>query len=37
MTKEQEKLNIWVGYLNLENTYGDIDSLQKYLTVIKII
>lgn len=26
---EQEKLNIWVAYLNLENSFGDSESLSK--------
>jgi len=30
--KEQEKFNIWVGLLNLENLYGTKESLQKTLT-----
>ena len=29
--EEQEKLNVWVAYLNLENMYGSNDSLQKVL------
>ncbi|GAA5976182.1 hypothetical protein JCM11641_001071 [Rhodosporidiobolus odoratus] len=27
--EEQEKLNVWVALLNLENTYGDEESLEK--------
>lgn len=27
--EEQEKLNVWVAMLNLENMYGTEDSLQK--------
>lgn len=27
--EEQEKLNVWVAMLNLENMYGTPDSLQK--------
>ncbi|XP_064601057.1 protein RRP5 homolog [Liolophura sinensis] len=30
--EEQEKLNIWVGYLNLENMYGTEESLNSVLT-----
>ena len=29
--EEQEKMNVWVAYLNLENMYGSSDSLQKIL------
>ena len=31
ISKTNEKLNIWVGYLNLENIYGDAKSFQKIL------
>ena len=31
ISKTNEKLNVWVGYLNLENIYGDSDSFQKVL------
>jgi rRNA biogenesis protein RRP5 len=27
MTAEEDKLNIWIGYLNLENSFGDQRSL----------
>ena len=27
--EEQEKLNVWIGYLNLENVYGTPESMQK--------
>eukprot|EP00826_Nyctotherus_ovalis_P018038 TRINITY_DN15361_c0_g1_i3.p1 TRINITY_DN15361_c0_g1~~TRINITY_DN15361_c0_g1_i3.p1 ORF type:complete len:191 (+),score=64.39 TRINITY_DN15361_c0_g1_i3:73-645(+) len=27
-TEVQDKLNLWIGYLNLESTYGDTKSLQ---------
>ncbi|KAJ1553498.1 rRNA biogenesis protein rrp5, partial [Nowakowskiella sp. JEL0078] len=27
--EEQEKMNVWVAYLNLENTYGSKETLQK--------
>jgi rRNA biogenesis protein RRP5 len=31
ISKTNEKLNVWVGYLNLENIYGDSESFQKVL------
>ncbi len=31
MTRMQEKLNLWIGYLNLESTYGSVETLQAYL------
>ena len=31
IAKTNEKLNIWVDYLNLENIYGDNKSFQKIL------
>ena len=31
-TQEQDKLNLWIGYLNLESTYGDTESLQRVAT-----
>ena len=30
--EEQEKLNVWVAYLNLENMYGSPESLAAVLT-----
>ncbi|EGF78009.1 hypothetical protein BATDEDRAFT_13567 [Batrachochytrium dendrobatidis JAM81] len=29
--EEQERLNIWIAFLNLENTYGNVDTLSKVL------
>jgi len=29
--EEQEKLNVWVAYLNLETMYGTTESVQKVL------
>jgi len=30
--EEQEKLNVWVGYLNLETLYGTPESVRAVLT-----
>ena len=29
MTAEADKLNLWIAYMNLENSFGTEDSLQK--------
>jgi hypothetical protein len=30
MVNQKEKLNVWIAYINLENSFGDQSSLQKY-------
>jgi hypothetical protein len=30
ITQEQDKLNLWIGYLNLESSYGTTETLQAY-------
>jgi rRNA biogenesis protein RRP5 len=28
MTNEQEKFNMWIAYINLENSFGELKNLQ---------